>query len=125
MTNREMKTRLLVVDDEDDLRDLLTQVLTKTGYEIKTASDGEEAIRILKTNEFDVALLDIQMPKVTGLQVLKHINQHAPHTKAIMLTGYADLKNAMEAREFGARDFISKPYRLDDVLSTIERVLKE
>jgi DNA-binding NtrC family response regulator len=125
MISKDQKTRLLVVDDEDDLRDLLKTVLTKTGYEIRTASDGEEAIRILKTNEFDVALLDIQMPKVTGLQVLKHINQHSPKTRAIILTGYADLKNAMEAREFGAKDFISKPYRLDDILSTIERVLKE
>jgi DNA-binding NtrC family response regulator len=120
-----MKTRLLIVDDEDDLRDLLSQVLTKTGYDIATASDGEKAIELLYANTFDVVLLDIQMPKLNGIEVLKYISQHTPHTKVIMITGYADLKNAMEAREYGARDFISKPYKLDDVISTIDHVLKE
>ncbi len=119
------KTRLLIVDDEDDLRELLSQVLSNSGYEIQTASDGAQALSVLKSATFDVVLLDIQMPKVDGIQVLKHLKSHKPQTKTIVLTGYADLRNAMEAREFGAKDFISKPYKLEDVLSTIERVLKE
>ena len=120
-----MKTRLLIVDVEDDLRSILTNSLSTSGYEIATAPDGEKAIATLNANSFDVVLLDILMPKISGIEVLKYITQHSPHTKVIMLTGYANLKHAMEAREHGARDFISKPYKLEDVQSTIERVLKE
>ena len=119
------KKRILVVDDEIDLRDLLAHLLTGAGYEVESASDGEEAISILQKKKLDLALLDIQMPNMNGIQVLKFINQHSPATKAIMLTGYADLKYAMEAREYGAKDFISKPYKLEDVLSTISRVLSD
>lgn len=117
--------RILIVDDEDDLRELLSQVLHTQGYEVQSAINGEEAIALLTHQSFDLALLDIQMPKINGIQVLRHIRENSPSTKAIMLTGYADLKNAMEASEFGAQDFISKPYKLDDVLSTIRRVLNQ
>ncbi len=117
------KARILVVDDEEDLRTLLNNVVSGAGYEVITATDGEEAIAKLKASRFDVALLDIQMPNKSGIEVLKYIQENSQHTKSIILTGYADLKHAMEAREFGALDFISKPYKLEDVLSTIERVL--
>lgn len=119
------KARILIVDDEPDLRNLLAHVLANAGYEIKEASDGEEAINNLKNQKYDLTLLDIQMPIVNGIQVLKYIKQNTLKTKAIMLTGYADLKHAMEAKEFGARDFIGKPYKIEDILSTVERVLKE
>ena len=119
------KKKILIVDDESDLRILLAHELTTAGYEIKEASDGAEAIELLKKNQFDLALLDIQMPVMNGIQVLKYIHTQAPATKAIMLTGYADLKHAMEAREYGAKDFISKPYKIDDIFATISRLLKE
>ena len=118
------KLRILVVDDEDDLRNLLSDVLRNAGYDTKPASNGEEAIELLKKHQFDLALLDIQMPLANGIQVLKYIRQHSPATKAIMLTGYADLKHAMEAKEFGAMDFIGKPYKLEEIMSTVERAFK-
>jgi DNA-binding NtrC family response regulator len=114
---------VLVVEDEIDLRTLLEDLVREAGFRVTTAEDGAAAIALLKKNTFDLALLDIQMPNASGIDVLRHIRQHSPATKAIMLTGYADLKHAMEAREFGALDFISKPYKLDDVLQTINRVL--
>ncbi len=116
---------ILIVDDEEDLRMLLGHVLSSAGYKIETAADGETALKLLQKQKFDLALLDIQMPNLNGIQVLKYLHQHLPATKAIMLTGYADLKHAMEAKEFGARDFIGKPYKLEDILSTVERVLGE
>lgn len=117
------KARILVVDDEDELRTLLTDIIIKAGYEAATASDGDEAIGMVKKTKYDVALLDIKMPNLSGIEVLKYIQEHSRDTKAIILTGYADLKHAMEAREYGAHDFISKPYKIEDVLTTIKRVL--
>lgn len=114
---------MLVVDDEDDLRKLLMDIVAQAGYEASAASDGEEAIGMVKRTKFDVALLDIQMPRKNGIEVLRFIQENSKDTKTIILTGYADLKNAMDTRQYGALDFISKPYRLEDVLSTIKRVL--
>jgi len=121
----DQKTRILIVDDESDLRNLLNHVLTQAGYEVMEAPDGEAALNILRKEKFDIAFLDIQMPNVNGIQVLKHIQKNSPSTKAIMLTGYANLKNAMEAKEFGATDFIGKPYKIEDILSTVQRLTNE
>ncbi len=115
--------RILVVDDEDDLRMLLSQIVSGAGHVVTTAGDGEEAISLLKDNVFDLALLDIQMPKVNGIGVLKYIHSNCPKTKVIILTGYADLSYAMEAKEYGAQDFINKPYRLEEIIDTIDHAL--
>ena len=121
----DQKTRILIVDDESDLRNLLNHILTQAGYEVMEAPDGEAALNILRKEKFDIAFLDIQMPNVNGIQVLKHLQKNSPSTKAIMLTGYANLKNAMEAKEFGASDFIGKPYKIEDILSTVQRLTNE
>lgn len=117
------KNRILVVDDEDALRTVLSSELEGEGYQVASASDGEEAIKILNTQSFDLILLDIKMPNVDGFEVLKYVKQHQPKTKVIMLTGFADLKNAIESKKLGAEDFVSKPYDLVDLLTTVERVL--
>ena len=70
-------------------------------------------------------LLDIKMPRMNGFEVLKYIKEKHPNTKVVMLTGFADLKNALESKKLGAEDFVSKPYDLVDLLTTIERVLNE
>ena len=120
-----LKHRILIADDEDDLRTLLGDLLSGADYDVIYASDGEEAISQIRSQKPDLALLDIQMPRLNGIEVLKYINQNCPSLHVIMLTGFADLKYAMEAREFGARDFISKPYKVDDMLETISRLLTE
>lgn len=119
------KSRILVVDDEDALRTVLSSELEGEGYEIATAADGDEAINIVQNKKFDLVLLDIKMPKVDGFEVLKFIKDKIPGLKVIMLTGFADLKNAIESKKLGAEDFVSKPYDLVDLLTTIERVLSE
>jgi DNA-binding NtrC family response regulator len=117
------KNRILVVDDEEALRAVLSTELESEGYVVKSAGDGEEAIRILQGESFHLILLDIKMPNVDGFEVLKFVKQQSPQTKVIMLTGFADLKNAIESKKLGAEDFVSKPYDLVDLLTTVERVL--
>jgi len=119
----EKKHRLLIVDDEGDLRNLLSRVLTSEGYEITTASNGAEAIAILQKEAFDVALLDILMPEENGMTVLKHIKEHHPGMKSIMITAYSNLHTAIEAKEFGAAEFISKPYKLETIRLALRKVL--
>ena len=118
------KNRILVVDDEDALRFVLSAELEGEGYAVLSAADGEEAINILRKETFDIILLDIMMPRVSGFEVLKFVKESQPATKVIMLTGYADLKNAIESKKFGAEDFVSKPYDMVDLLTTIEEVLQ-
>jgi len=116
---------ILVVDDEEALRTVLSSELASEGYQVESASDGDEAISIIEKKQFDLVLLDIKMPKVDGFEVLKFIKKSFPAIKVIMLTAFADLKNAIESKKLGAEDFISKPYDLVDLLTTIERVLSE
>ncbi|HVN49144.1 MAG TPA: response regulator [Bacteroidota bacterium] len=118
-----VKNRILVVDDEEALRMVLSSELEGEGYKVSNAADGQEAINTLTSNEFDLVLLDIKMPNVDGFEVLKYIKERWPKTKVVMLTGFADLKNAIESKKLGAEDFISKPYDLVDLLTTVERVL--
>jgi DNA-binding NtrC family response regulator len=114
---------ILVVDDEDALRNVLSSELQSEGYSVVSAADGDEAISTLQQKTFDLVLLDIKMPRVDGFEVLRFIKEKYPKTKVIMLTGFADLKNAIESKKLGAEDFVSKPYDLVDLLTTIERVL--
>ena len=117
------KNKILVVDDEEALRTVLSAELEGEGYLVHTAADGEEAIKLLEDQPFHLILLDIKMPNVDGFEVLKFVKQRVPQTKVIMLTGFADLKNAIESKKLGAEDFVSKPYDLVDLLTTVERVL--
>jgi len=119
------KKRILVVDDEDALRTVLSAELNSEGYEVGTAADGTEAVNELQKMKYDLVLLDIKMPNMTGFEVLKVIKEKHSGTKVIMLTGFADLKNAIESKKLGAEDFVSKPYDLVDLLTTIDRVMSE
>ncbi len=119
------KNSILVVDDEEAIRTVLGSELVNEGYDVRTAGDGDEAINELDKATCDLVLLDIKMPKLNGFEVLKYIKEKHEKTKVVMLTGFADLKNAIESKKLGADDFVSKPYDLVDLLTTIERVLSE
>ncbi|HLX11779.1 MAG TPA: response regulator [Bacteroidota bacterium] len=111
---------ILVADDEDAYRTILSSELDRIGYDIALAEDGEEAMTALKARAFDLVLLDIKMPKADGLEVLKFIRNNVPKTKAIIMTGYADLQIAMESKQNGALDFLVKPFNLDDLRTAIQ-----
>jgi DNA-binding response OmpR family regulator len=120
----EDKKRILVVDDEYSLRSTLTAQLKEQGYSVSAAEDGDVAIKMLRSQSFDLILLDLKMPHVDGYEVLKFVKHKHPKTKVMVLTGFADLKNALDSRGLGADHFIAKPFERKDLLSAVQRLLR-
>jgi DNA-binding NtrC family response regulator len=115
---------ILVVDDEEAFRYMLSSLMSGAGYAVDTAADGVTAINAIQTKLYHVVLLDLKMPKVDGLEVLKFIKTNAPGVEVIMLTGMADVKTAVECMKTGAYDYITKPTTADELLTTIQRALE-
>ena len=117
------KKKILVVDDEEDLRTVVTDQLQEQGYDVSSAADGGIAMEMLRSEYFDLVLLDLKMPNIDGYEVLHYVKQKHPLTKVIILTGFADLKNALDAMGSGADHFVGKPYALSDLLFAIKSVI--
>jgi DNA-binding response OmpR family regulator len=117
--------RILVADDEQALRDLLLEQLTTEGYEVEMAVDGEEAIEKIKAGSYNLVLLDINMPKKTGLEVLQFIREQALPIRVVMLTGRLGYSVGSESMKLGADEFITKPFDLNYLDLAIKRVLKK
>lgn len=116
---------ILVVDDEPSVCFLLKEELSEQQrYDVITANDGAAAMNILQQRPIDVVLLDVKMPRVGGMEVLKFITEHHPTTIVIMLSNYADVKTAIEATKLGAYDFVGKPYNRDELLATVHRAVQ-
>ncbi|HSN93417.1 MAG TPA: sigma-54 dependent transcriptional regulator [Anaeromyxobacteraceae bacterium] len=119
------KGRLLVVDDEPIALRNLERVLSKEGYVVSTASSGQSALRMLRQKAFDVALTDLKMEKVDGMQVLKRCKEIDPDVEVILITGYAAVDTAIEAMKLGAYHYLAKPFKLDEVRKVVgEAALK-
>ncbi|MBI1810743.1 MAG: response regulator [Nitrospirae bacterium] len=117
--------KVLIVDDDVELRANLSEILKGAGYYIAEAPSGKEAIEEIASKDFDIVLLDLMMPKMSGLDVLKEIKKIKPKIKVIMITAFATVENAVDAIKKGASDYISKPFRIDGLLTTIRRVIEE
>lgn len=117
--------KVLIVDDDAELRSTLSEILKGAGYHIDEASSGKEAIEKMASKDFDIALLDLMMPKMNGIETLTELKKITPKTKVIMITAFATVENAVDAIKKGASDYISKPFRIDDLLTTIRRVIEE
>jgi len=111
---------VLVVDDELGPRESLRMILQPL-YEVKTASNGHEALQVLRQGEIDLITLDLKMPGLSGLDVLREIRKMEADPAVIVVTAYGTLANAHEAIRYGAMDFISKPYNATDILSVVRR----
>ena len=116
---------ILIADDDEGVRLSMEEVLVKEGYFVLAASDGFEALDLLKQYHFDLVLLDIVMPGISGLEILKYIHLNMPSTKVIMITAYGDLKLAVETRKAGAYDFVAKPFMRADLMNTIKTALSK
>lgn len=115
--------RILVVDDEPGMREFLEIMLQKEGYDVETASDGSEAVDLIKQNEYDLAVVDIQMPVLNGIGVLKEIKSFGIDTTVIMITAFASHETAIEAMKLGAYDYITKPFKIDEIKLTIKKAI--
>ncbi len=117
-----MKTRILVVEDEHDTLELMAEVFLNKGYRVDKASNGMEALRSVKVNEPDIILTDILMPGMDGMELLRNLAKDYPHIPVIMITAYGTIDNAVEAMKLGAKDYITKPLRFEELTSKVERI---
>lgn len=120
----EMKPTILVVDDEKEICDLFNEALTQEGYEVVTATDGVEALSLGRQSRLDVALLDIKMPGMDGIEVLQKLREVKKDVEVIVLTGYGTLKTAKEAMRLGAYDYLTKPFDLRLIKEIIREALE-
>jgi len=107
--------RILVADDEDSIRWVLSKALGKQGHKVDLATDGDEALQLFRRNQYDLAILDIKMPKPTGLELLDLFQQEKPEMLVIIMTAESSMKNAVEAMKRGAYDYLTKPFDLDEL----------
>jgi len=117
--------KVLIVDDDAELRENLSEILKGAEYDTDMASSGSEALGKITAGDFDVVLLDLMMPGISGMDVLNEIRKIKPKTKIIMITAFATIENAVNAIKKGASDYISKPFKIDELITTVRRVLEE
>ncbi|MEE9187181.1 MAG: response regulator, partial [Bacteroidota bacterium] len=119
-----MAERILVVDDEKIIRESLSFILEKEGYEVSEASNGVEALKQLKQKPVDIVLTDLEMPEMKGIELLERVTQQFPETFVMIITAYGSLETAIAALHNGAYDYILKPVEFDDVLHRIRRLIE-
>jgi two-component system response regulator PilR (NtrC family) len=117
-------TRVLVVDDERSMRELLAIMLKQAGHEVVVADGGEAAIQALETTTFDLVITDLRMRRVDGLAVLRAAKEHSPQTVVLVVTAFASTETAVEAMKLGAYDYLTKPFKLDEIKLTIANALE-
>ena len=118
-----MKTSILIVDDEPDIRQSLIDAFTDEGYEAEGAADGQEALRIIAQETPDLVFLDIWMPDLDGMQVLQQLKENNPDLPVIMISGHGSIETAVQATKLGAFDFIEKPFSLEKLVITAQNAL--
>lgn len=116
---------ILVVDDEPSIREFLQIMLEREGYGVSSAENGREALNYCRKKKYDVVITDIRMPKVSGLDVLSSVKEISPETKVIMITAHASFESAVESMKEGAYDYITKPFNIDEVKTTIRKALQK
>ena len=122
--NQTRTDRILVVDDESPIRDVLSTVLIAEGYTVTTASDLPEALRLITEDAFDIVITDLKLPKGNGIEVLRQIKRLNLDTIGIVLTGYGSIESAIEALRTGAYDYITKPFHADEIKILVRKALE-
>ena len=120
-----MAEKILIVDDEPDMLKLLSMTIQrKTPYQVSVTNNPLEALELAKKGGFDLVITDLKMPGLDGIELLRAVKSLNPDTPVIMMTAYGTVESASEAMEKGGFDFITKPFRIEHILFTIERAMK-
>jgi DNA-binding NtrC family response regulator len=125
MEHKHFGYRILVVDDESTVCEACHEALATEGYMVDTVLSGEEALKTFQDNTYDIILLDLKMPGMSGLDVLEKVKDVAPKADVVMMTGYATVESAVEAMKLGAIDYIKKPFTNRELLDKILGVLEK
>ena len=119
-----MKSNILVVDDEQDIRELVSELLETQGYRVITAADGLDALEKMSSENFDLYVIDMSMPKMDGMTLLKEIKKIQPLAVVIVLTGYSSIEGAVEAIHKGAYQYISKPIKSSELFDLVRKAIE-
>ena len=111
--------RVFIVDDEDDFRETIVKRLNARKIQAEGAASGIKALEVLKEKDFDVIVLDVKMPDMDGIEILRHIKQMKPEIEVIMLTGHASVEFGLKGMQLGAFDYVRKPAPLNELLDTL------
>lgn len=118
-------TKILIIDDDAELRQTLSEILSEAGYYTDMAVSGSEALEKVVSEEYDIALLDMMMPGRDGIEVLIELRNARPRTRVIMITAFATIENAVSSIKKGASDYVSKPFKIKELITTVKRVIEE
>ncbi|MBW2511028.1 MAG: sigma-54-dependent Fis family transcriptional regulator, partial [Deltaproteobacteria bacterium] len=124
MSDEANKYRVLIVDDEESMRDFLSIMLHREGYQVDTAVDGAQAVVHLRDHSYDLVISDIKMPRMTGLELLSHIKDRTPETVVLMVTAFSSTDEAVEAMKQGAYDYITKPFKNEEIRLIVKNALE-
>jgi DNA-binding NtrC family response regulator len=125
MTRSAPSIKLLIVDDDDDLRDDLVHLFRKQGHEVTAAVSGEDALNKASHARFDVALLDLHLPGISGIDLLTQLKEQQPELEALMLTAHSSIETAVEAMRRGAYDYLTKPFRAADLEVHVQKAFEK
>src|SRR6188472_3843074 len=118
--------RILIVDDEEVLREVLDAVLRREGFDVVMAASGEEALSVLDTDDaIDLVIVDIMLPGISGIDTLRAVRISNPHLPVIVITAYSSIDGAIEAMKHGAFHYIPKPFKNDEVVHTVNKALEQ
>ena len=115
---------VLVIDDEEIMRDILGTLLEREGYSVRLAANGQEGLDLAKSLPFDAVIVDVMMPGLDGLQVLDELKKHDEELPVLMITAYASMESAISAMKKGAFDYITKPFKNDEVLVVLQNAIE-
>jgi len=121
---KDQKIQVLVADDEDGLRSTIVAWLGDEGFVVEQASNGLDAIKLVQSKDFDIALLDIKMPGANGLEVLRYIKKNSVATEVVMMTGMSDVSMAVEAMKLGAKEYLTKPVDMDQLVPQLQTLIR-
>ena len=119
-----MSARILIVDDEEIVIRSCLRILDGDEFQVESVQDGREALRKIEENPYDVMILDIMMPNIDGLEVLRRVKETHPNVDVIMITGLSQIDTAVQAMKLGAFDYISKPFEPDELKLVVQRALE-